>query len=271
MLPQIQANLEAGLSVLGSGQTPAFNDGFGCGASERCIETVWASAHLGRGERVLDIGFTMSSLDYMGVLLEARRSLGVTLEAVDIIQPSAVEGRYPDTWREDIFSVPVTIGDLRSIDLPEAAYDAVTCVSTIEHIGFDAPAKDGQRGAFDRPETEAEAPIDRDPEATRAVMAQFAKALKHGGRAIISTPMGKGGPATVQDSLGLIARQWEYEARTWAEIAEAPAFELIEQRFFRRRDDTCWSEVASPSDLADRSSHLQPHAHGCALAVLRRA
>ncbi|MEM9751213.1 MAG: hypothetical protein AAF869_09720 [Pseudomonadota bacterium] len=270
MQTQTQANLDAGLALLGQGASPTFEDGFGCGASERCIETLWAASHLQAGERILDIGFTMSSLDYLGVLLEARRRLGVVIEAADIIQPDKVLGRYPDAWAADILATPLTIGDVRTAPLPLGAYDLVTCISTIEHIGFDAPAREGQKGAFDRPEDEAAAPSERDPAATRDVMARFAALLRPGGRALISTPMGRGGPATVRDSLGLVARQWEYEAESWREIAEAPGFEPMEQRFFRRRDDGCWSEVTGPADLADRSSHQQPHAHGCALAVLKR-
>jgi len=270
MLPQTQANLDAALELLGCGESPRFRDGFGCGASERCIETLWAAAHLRAGERVLDVGFTMSSLDYLGVLLEAKRRLAVTIEAVDIVQPEKVAARYPEAWRDEVLATPVSIGDLRTMPLEAGGYDLVTCISTIEHIGFDAPAREGQKGAFDRPEDEADAPDARDPDATRAVLAQFHTALQPGGRALISTPMGRGGPATVRDSLGLIARQWEYEAESWREIVEAPGFEALEQRFFRRSDDGCWSEVAGPADLADRSSHQQPHAHGCAMAVLQK-
>jgi hypothetical protein len=87
---------------------------------------------------------------------------------------------------------------------------------------------------------------------------------------LISVPMGKGGPALLEDSLNLYCAQWEYEATSWREITGADGFDVVEQRFARLADDGTWHDVAGPADLVEQSSALRPHAAGCALVALRR-
>lgn len=241
------------------------------GLSERIVETPWVASHVKGGERVLDIGFTMSSLDYLGLLLELRRARGVTIEAIDIVRPERVQRRYPAEWLAEVLATSITIGDVRTLELPAARYDVVTCISTIEHIGFDEATHGDPVTAFARSSTAEGVTKLRDPDVNREVLGQFHRALRPGGLALISVPMGKGGPAVLKDSLGLYCAQWEYEAASWREITEAAGFELVEQRFSRLDADGTWHEVAGPADLLARSSEMQPHAAGCALAALRRA
>ncbi len=242
----------------------------GPGLSERAVETPWVASHFKGGERVLDIGFTMSSLDYLGLLLELRRAHGVVIEAVDIVRPERVARRYPEAWRADVLATPITIGDVRTLALPADRYDIATCISTIEHIGFDEATYDDPKSAFARSTTPDGVQLHRDPNVNRDVLAQFAKALRPGGLALISVPMGKGGPALLKDSLGFYCAQWEYEAASWREIVEAEGFEVVEQKFVRLDADQIWRPVAGPADLRAQSSALRPHAEGCALAALRR-
>jgi SAM-dependent methyltransferase len=240
------------------------------GLSERIIETPWVASYFKGGERVLDIGFTMSSLDYLGLLLELRRDHRVTVEAADIVKPERVARRYPEAWLADVLATPITIGDVRTLALPEGRYDVVTCISTIEHIGFDAATYDDPKTAFARSATPEGVVLHRDAHVNRDVLAQFHRALRPGGLALISVPMGKGGPALLKDSLDLYCAQWEYEAASWREITGADGFELVEQRFVRLDPDRVWRDVAGPAELTGQSSELQPHAAGCALAALRR-
>lgn len=238
----------------------------GVGRSERCIEVPWAQAWLEGREDILDIGFALSDLDWLRVLLT--RPAKVT--AVDIIRPERVANRYPEDLRERALSVPILIGDVRQADLPAAAFDAVTCISTIEHIGFDA-AGSTPDSAFSRWTRLEDTPGERTPGVTAQVMAALARALKPGGLALVTVPMGKGGAVPVRDSLGFYTRQREYDAAAWAGIAAAPGFRLLEQRFFTWLGaEAGWAEADGPEALAHQTAWLTPHATGVALAALER-
>jgi len=258
--------LQAAIGVLDGGPIPSL----GAGLSERAIETPWVASHMKGKARVLDIGFTMSSLDYLGLLLELRRR-GVTIEGVDIVKPERVAGRYPKAWVDDVMAVPVTIGDLRQATLPQGAYDLATIISTIEHIGFDEATYADPTTAFARSTTPEGVRLHRDADVNAAVLDKLRGALKPGGLVLISVPMGKGGPALLKDSLGLYCAQWEYEAKSWQEIVGAKGFAIVEQRFARLEEDGTWRDVDGPAALLDRSSSMKPHAAGVAVAALRRS
>jgi len=243
---------------------------FGFGKSERCIEGPWAEGWLEARHDILDVGFALSDLGWLRTLLGVR-ARGAALSAVDIIAPERVANRYPDDLREAALAVPVIHGDARTAPVPQSSFDAVTCISTIEHIGFDAAGSTAD-SAFARWRTLEETPTTRDPKVTVDVLAAFARALKPGGVALISVPMGKGGAAPIQDSLGYFTRQLEYDAETWRDIAEAPGFRLLEQRFFTHiaEGEGCWIEADDPAALAHQTAWLTRHATGVAIAALER-
>jgi SAM-dependent methyltransferase len=240
------------------------------GHSERIAEVPWAARYLRDASSILDIGYSMSSLDWLGLLLKWQERAGTSLQAVDIVQPERVASRYPENWRAQVLQTPVGIGDIRTIELPVGHFDLVTCISTIEHIGFDEASTDDPNSAFKRGKTPAEIAANRDPNVNRDVLVAFHRTLRPGGRALLSVPMGKGGPTLLKDSLGLFTRQWEYEEKSWQELTTQPGFSVLEQRFFGLGDNDCWREVADPAALTDQSSELQPHASGCALLVLEK-
>jgi SAM-dependent methyltransferase len=242
---------------------------FGAGRSERCIEVPWGQAWLQGRRRVLDIGFALSDLDWLRVLL-GHRAGGAALQAVDIITPERVASRYPDDLRAAALATPVTVGDVRRVELPAAAFDAVTCISTIEHVGFDVRGAD-ETSAFARWSTLEATPAGRDPQTGPQVMAALAQALAPGGLLLISVPMGRGGAVPVRDSLGFYTRQQEYDAASWREVVETPGLQLLEQRFFTHAGEAGWREASDPAELAHQTAWLTPHAVGVALAVLERA
>ena len=233
------------------------------------MEIPWAESWLTGRTRILDIGFSLSDLAWLRVLLGHVPPAQIT--AADIVAPQRVAQRYPDDLRDKALAVPAILGDIRTADIPAAAFDAVTCISTIEHIGFDAAGATPE-SAFARWRTLEDTPASRDPAVSVEVMAALARALVPGGLALVSVPMGKGGAVAVRDSLGFYTRQWEYDAATWTQVAEAQGFRLLEQRFFTWRPDAAgtWEERAAPQDLAHQTAWLTPHATGVALAALER-
>lgn len=238
--------------------------------SERCIEALWMAYHLinSQAKNVLDIGLSLCSLDLLGFILWSQETQGIKYHGVDIINPNRVLSRYPKEWQKTMATFPCTIGDIRKIAIDESSYDAVTCISTLEHIGFDRPADHESATAFDRVRDQSEAQTNRDPEIDHEVLDVFANALRPQGVAIITVPMGKGGPTILRDSMGYIAVQWEYEKHTWEKLCTHPAFTIRDQRFFAYRGN--WVPVDGTADLTTCSSHMKPFAEGCALLCLER-
>ena len=157
---------------------------------------------------------------------------------------------------------------MRTLPLPTAAFDVCTCISTLEHIGFDEMAPEGA-SSFKRGLTPDDAPVHRSADTDHRVLAQIAKALKPGGHLILTVPAGSGGPVVLQDSMGLYTRQWEYDADSLYALSQHDDFELEDLRLFRETP-WGWVQVASITDLSDVTSALKPHAAGCALMVMRK-
>ena len=222
----------------------------GKGYTSRSIEVPWVASHIKKGDTLLDIGLSLASHDCLGMLLEAKNNYGVALEAADIIKPETVQTRYPKEWLADILAVPISIGDIRTMQLPENRYDVVTCISTIEHIGFDAPSTTVQGSAFERARSEEAVNTKRDERANVRVLDAFHKALKKGGKALITVPMGQGGPVVLKDSLGFYFAEWEYEEKSWKELTGDPRFTVVEELFFKNTPNG-WMRVNSSNDLKD--------------------
>jgi SAM-dependent methyltransferase len=240
---------------------------FGKNFSERVIEAPWVAHHAKECSSLLDIGFTFASFEYLGMLLCLKEKYGVQLSVVDIIKPESIQERYPEDWISSILEVPITVGDVRFLELPPNVYDIVTCISTIEHIGFDKPSTTVSGSAFERKGAKQDVITKRDPLTNQLVLDSIHRALKPGGKLLISVPMGRGGVSLLQDSLGLYCAQWEYEEDSWKEITNHSGYELLEQRFFLM-SDIGWQEVDSPVDMIDVTSAMKRHAEGCAVCAL---
>ena len=237
--------------------------------SERCIEVPWVAQSIKKytPKRMLDIGISLASLDYLGTLLYIKKKYDIYLEAVDIIQPQRVNNRYPIDWVDEIYEIPFLHGDIRELDFGKKTFDMISCISVIEHIGFDEESELGEMSAFKRSKNENEVREVRESNTNHIVLNKFAELLNKNGKLLLSVPMGKGGSVLLKDSLGLFTRQWEYEKNSWNEIIENPNFRMIEQKFYKMKNKQYWEEVDSPKDLIDCSSSLSPHAFGCALGV----
>jgi len=258
--------------ILSGEEEHTFQKVFGKNYSERSIETPWVASRIKnyKFRTILDIGFSMSSLDYLGLLLELQKYYNIRIEAIDIINPERVKNRYPKEWYDDIFSIPIMIGDIRDVQLPKGKYDAVTCISTIEHIGFDIATINNLNTAFDRKLNPKEVNMNRPSVTNQVVLNQFSVALKTNGKLLISVPAGKGGPILLRDSLGYYCAEWEYNNLSWNEIANHPNFELIEQYFFKINKKGIWEQVSSINALSKQSASLKAHAEGCIVALLSK-
>ncbi len=238
---------------------------YGKGETERCVETPWAALTFAKASRVLDIGLAMSHPDYLGLMM-AFLEKGGEIEAADIIRPERVKTRYPEGWRDRILQIPVHIGDVRTMDFSSDPFDAITCISTLEHIGFDAPS-DRTDTAFDRP-TELDDLPDRSPDADRDALAAFRKALKPGGLLCLTVPGGEGATRKIQDSTGRWAAYLEYGPETWNALTSLPGFELVELVGFSEQE-AGWQACEPFEKVYEASVGSDGFPRGCIMAVLK--
>ena len=238
--------------------------------SERCVEVPWVASFLGGSGRLLDVGWAMSPPEWIGVILAVIKR-GSPVIGIDIVDPLRVRSRYPEELVDRVLNVPVRIEDVLDAHITDEPFDTITCVSTLEHIGFDIAApSEVTHTAFVRSETPEEAIRERDPQTDRKFMDAAARLLRSGGSLLVSVPAGKGVPILHQDSLGLFTHQFEYDEASWRTITEDNRFAVKAEAFFRHDEQQGWQPVEKFADLTDQTSAMRPFATGCAMAHLVR-
>ena len=268
-----KAILEFSKQILEGKRDHSFADEFIKQKSARCIEIPWVASQIKKYycKYILDIGISLASLDYLGLLLELKKRYNKIVESVDIIKPQRVEQRYPLEWLKYIYRIPIVTGDIREVEIPKNRYDMVTCISVIEHIGYDKPANSDVNSAFARARQTEDVVKDRPSDTNKKVLDKICYALKDGGILLITVPMGKGGPILLQDSLGYYCVQWEYEKVSWQEILNHPSYKVVEQHFFKLTPEYRWIQVEGVEDLSNQKSCIKSHSNGCALLVLKKS
>lgn len=143
--------------------------GYGYRLDARIIEIPWVLSRVrATGERFLDAG---SALNYDFVLvspaLKEKQTTIVTL---------APEGQA--FWQ---LGVSYVFGDLRDLDFRDERFDAVACISTIEHIGMDNTMYAEDLAIAQR----------SDPGEFVLAVKELKRVLKKGGTLYISFPFGR--------------------------------------------------------------------------------
>lgn len=132
---------------------PAWSD-------ERLIEMPWVLARYGGEPRVVDIGYANAAPEYLEALVAAAPGEVVGL---DLIEAS-------------VAGIRSVVGDLRALPFPDASFEVLLCVSTIEHVGHDNRVY----GAGD----------ERDATGIPEALREVHRVLAPGGRALITVPTG---------------------------------------------------------------------------------
>jgi len=142
--------------------------GYGARCDERVVEYPWVMARLPQaGAELLDAG---SALNF-GYLLDMPplRAGRVTIFTL------APEGEYRRPNARYLY------GDLRHSGLPDSSFDIIVSISTLEHVGMD----NTQLYTGDTAMKESR------PDDYLAVIAEFQRLLRPGGRALITVPYGQ--------------------------------------------------------------------------------
>lgn len=265
-----RAVLERALTCLRSGISEPLTGAVTLDWSERCVEIPWVSAHLSSATEMLDVGWTMSPPEWLGVLLKARRE-GTSITGIDIVDPNRVRKRFLPEMLDDVLDVPVIVGDILAFDSPTADYDLITCVSTLEHIGFDVAAPSHvTETVFNRAASAEEAQASRAADTDELFLSAAHRLLSPGGRILLTVPVGASRPILHQDSLGLFTYQFEYGKEPWERILSDDRFAVTDEAYFWWSDETGWEQTNSIVALIGRTSELKPYAVGCACVELTR-
>jgi len=265
---EAEAVLAHALTCLAQGRPDPITGSSTVSLSERCVEVPWVAGQLTDAKRLLDIGYSMAPPEWMGVLL-ATQDRGTHLTGIDIVDPQRVRTRYPAELVERVLATPIRVESILDAKPTDGTYDTITCVSTLEHIGFDiATPPETTDTAYVRATQAEDAVATRDPQTDRAFLDAVARLLCPGGSLLLSVPAGKGGAILHQDSLGLFTYQFEYGQADWEAITSDDRFQLTQEAFFRHDQECGWEQVGDFDQLTDQSSAMRPFATACAMARL---
>ncbi len=143
--------------------------GYGVGFDERVVEYPWVFSRLKKSDMtILDAGSSLNHPDILNLPLLSNRELTlVTL---------ADEGRFP-TRTKVIYSYQ----DLRHLDVRDEFFDAIICISTLEHVGMDNTFL----------YTTDDAKKENDAQGYLTAVQEFKRVLKGGGTLYLTMPFGK--------------------------------------------------------------------------------
>jgi len=140
---------------------------FGVAFDERCVEYPWLLAHLKPGpERILDAGSTLNQSSILDNPMFLQKKLHILTLA-----PEAACFWYK--------RVSYLYDDLRDIPVRDDYYEAIACLSTLEHVGCDNTHY-----------TQNEIHREHRTEDFVLVMREFRRVLRPGGTLFLTVPFG---------------------------------------------------------------------------------
>lgn len=195
--------------------------GFGMRLDERVVECPWAISRVKPGP---------------GLLLDAGSVLNTPmfLDAPELSQQKIIiYSLEMDSVRLDP-RLSYLHGDFREPVLRDGIFDAIVCISTVEHIGMWPIPKPPYDVTLKMPQPE------KDLFAYRGVMKTFHDLLKPGGRLLLTVPYGK---AEDQDWLQI------FGAEQIADVKKSFGGECVSETYYRHAADG-W-HTAKPEECAE--------------------
>lgn len=179
--------------------------GYGTHIDERIVECPWALATLGVGtSRVLDAGSVLNA----PFLLEQPQLKG---------RPLVIYSLEIDHLQLDP-NLSYLHGDFREPILRDEIFEAIVCISTLEHVGMWPIPKPPVAENLAKPQPQ------KDLTAYRGALAVFSRLLKPGGRLLLTLPFGV---PEDQDWLQI------FDAAKIADVKAAFGGETISETYYR--------------------------------------
>ena len=173
--------------------------GYGVGLDERVVEYPWLISQLSGG-RVLDAGSVLNHAHILDRVLPGIESLSITT-----LQPE------PESFPER--GVRYHYGDLRDLPLENGSFDAVVCLSTLEHVGMDNSIYGADAARADDPRHEA-----------RRALSELERVSAPGGTLLLSVPFGQ------REDHGWFR---QFDADDLADLLSAPRFVTAKTEIFK--------------------------------------
>jgi SAM-dependent methyltransferase len=225
-------NLVAAAEARARGQ-PLRNLSAPATVDERALEIPWVLSRYRAESHVLDVGYAFADPIYLAGLvgLGASELFGVDLASTDVPGMSTVQA------------------DVRQLPFPDRRFEAIFCVSTLEHVGRD-------NRVYGLPEEE-------DVNGMPAALSELGRVLSSGGRMLITVPCGE------YEDHGWFVQQ---EVDAWLRLFAEAGFDVREQETYQRAPEG-WRSVTSFNEAGVRYGDRGPGASAvlCAeLALARR-
>ena len=193
--------------------------GYGIGIDERCVEYPWMLTQLGPGPgSLLDAGSTLNHDFILELPVLGSKEIHILTLAPE----------QDCFWHK---GVSYLFHDLRSIPIRDEYYDAISCLSTLEHIGCDNSSYTGS--ADDR---------EHRPKDYLVAIDELCRVLRPGGVLLITVPFG------AYAHLGV---QQQFDAGMVATAGDALGRHGEVSNRFYRYSDTGW-QLATEAECADR-------------------
>ncbi len=153
---------------------------------------------------------------------------------------SALQTRRWDQAKLDIVS------DITAIPEPDGAFDAVLCISTLEHIGM----------ANDQYVSEAAAD---DPEGDAHALRELGRVTRTAGKVLVTVPAGRA------EQLGWLR---QYSPRSWEELVAGSGLRATETAYYALDPQGRWRAVAAGDLEGVAYDRVRQHARGVICASL---
>jgi SAM-dependent methyltransferase len=197
------------------------------GSDERVIEIPWVLARLATG-RVLEVGYAFAEPAYVAALIEAAPA---ELVGVDLAEA-------------DVPGLQTVRADVRELPLPDADFDQILLVSTLEHIGAD----NERYGLHAEP----------DQSGMEAALRELRRVLRPDGRLLVTVPLGE------PEDYGWFRQQ---DVRGWTRLFKRAGFFVEEQEIYELGDDG-WRAAPSFQPAGVRYGERGPAASAVLCAEL---
>lgn len=148
-------------------------ENYGIGIDERIIEYPWVFSHLNdKPENILDAG---STFNFWPIISHGK----IKNKKLTIMTLAPESKNFP------VRNVSYVYGDLRSMPFPNDYFDVISCISTVEHIGFD------NSQYLNKNDTPARADCNKkEPYSFLVAVEELKRVLRPGGTFFITVPFG---------------------------------------------------------------------------------